>query len=263
MDTKPREGQPSVAVAYLAEHSCNRATNAEGDLLDRAARFVGYRNARRYEHRGRFLFEGINLSGARVLDVGCGSGAWAIWAVLHGASKAMGIEPEADGSTGGTFDSFRESIKRLGLDQQIEARAVTLQDLPRDVRFDVAVLYNVINHLDEAAVVSLHANSEMMQRYLKILAGLRARISTGGFVIVADCARSNLWPTLGMRAPFARSIEWQKHQNPALWRHLFENAGFETSGCRWSPLYPLGKLTTNRFVHYITVSHFVLTLRAV
>lgn len=260
MNRKLPQEQSSVAVADLTEIRSVLAPPPNGNLIERAARLVGYRNARRYEHRGRFLFERINLSGARVLDVGCGSGAWAIWAVLHGASKAIGIEPEADGCTTGTFESFRESIKVLGLEQQIEAHAVTLQELPTDIRVDVAVLYNVINHLDEVAVVDLHTDSEMIQRYLPILAGLRARISRGGFVIVADCARSNLWPRLGMRAPLARSIEWEKHQNPALWRRLFEDAGFETVSCRWSPLYPLGKLTTNRFVHYITVSHFVLTL---
>lgn len=263
MSAKPAQGYPSVAVAYPAERDRARVIDPEGSLIERAAHLVGYRNARRYRHRGRFLFEGVKLSGARVLDVGCGRGAWAIWAVLHGAGKAIGIEPEADGSTSGTFHSFRENIKLLGLEQQVEAHAVTLQDLPKDVLFEVAVLYNVINHLDETAVVGLRVNADMAQSYLKILAGLRARVSRGGFVIVADCARSNLWPALGLRAPLARSIEWKKHQNPAVWSSLFEQAGFERFSCRWSPLYPLGRLTTNRFVHYVTVSHFVLTLRAV
>jgi 2-polyprenyl-3-methyl-5-hydroxy-6-metoxy-1,4-benzoquinol methylase len=258
-----RQREPSVSALRTVEYRTDAAARTNDDLIECAARLVGYRNGRRYQHRGRFLFDGVSLLGMSVLDIGCGRGAWAIWTVLHGAKKSIGIEPEADGSTTGTFDSFRENIKVLGLDQQIEAYALTLQNLPSELRFDVVVLYNVINHLDEEAVVAIHQNDRMMRRYLQIVTNLRARINSGGSVIVADCARSNLWPALGLKFPFTRSIEWKKHQNPAVWRLIFENAGFQIRACRWSPLYPLGKLTTNRLVNYITSSHFVLTMRAI
>ena len=74
--------------------------------LEEAARLVGYANSTRYRARAEFLFRGIKLSGAQVLDVGCGTGAWSIWAALQDADRVVGIEPEAAGSNPNTLLSF-------------------------------------------------------------------------------------------------------------------------------------------------------------
>ncbi len=87
-------------------------------------------------------------------------------------------------------------------------------------------------------------------------------IRPGGWVVVTDCGRSNFWNALGMRSPFARTIEWHKHQNPSLWAKAFECAGYRKADLRWTPLHPLGRLAANRVVHYLTCSHFCLRFRA-
>ena len=77
-------------------------------------------------------------------------------------------------------------------------------------------------------------------------------------MIVTDCSRYNLWPSLHLRSPFGPTIEWRKHQSPWLWTELFEDAGFVMKDLRWSPSYPLGALTANVLVSFLTLSHFVL-----
>jgi len=237
------------------------------DVYERAARHVGYANGKRYRARANSLFKGVYFKGASVLEIGCGAGAWAIWAALQGAAKSVGIEPEAKGSTNGTLDLFRKNVKVLGLERQIEAHACTLQDFAANAsagtQFDIVVMYAVINHLDEEAVVMLDRDERMVERFLGILRPLRQITRTGGTVVVSDCARSNFWPDLGMTSPFAKSIEWFKHQNPPVWIRVFERAGFRNAIWYWSPIYPFGKLSTNSFVQYLTRSHFVLRMNAV
>jgi cyclopropane fatty-acyl-phospholipid synthase-like methyltransferase len=200
---------------------------------------------------------------AQVLEVGCGRGAWAIWAALHGASKIVGIEPDVEGSSDNSLEQFRRNIELLGLQERIEARGCTLQNLPGwEERFDVAVMYNVINHLDEDAVVSLHKNAEAVKRYVALLKKLRLHMRANGWVLVADCGRDNFYPQLGVRSPFMPTIEWHKHQNPATWVRVFAEAGFDLFDLRWSPLQPLSRLTANPVVQYFTCSHFVLRFRA-
>lgn len=247
-------------MATVAESSLTH-TNQK---LETAARLLGYANAKRYWSRGTFLFQGISLQAASVLDVGCGIGSWAIWAAINGAAKSVGIEPEGDGSKHGTLGSFRQNIKLLELEGQVEAYSSTLQEFsPRDGKFDVVVMYNVINHLDEGAVRSLHKDERMAARYVDLLKGLRTKIRPGGTIIVADCARSNLWPHLGLRSPFAPWIEWEKHQDPSQWIRVFEGASFKITSRRWSPYYGIRRLSTNSVFHYLTSSHFTLQFVAV
>jgi cyclopropane fatty-acyl-phospholipid synthase-like methyltransferase len=208
------------------------------------------------------LFDGIRLAGARVLEIGSGAGAWAIWAALEGAAKVVGIEPETKGSGEGSLDRFRRNIETLGLSQRIAALDCTLQDLPvSEERFDVVVMYNVINHLDEDAVITLHQDISAVNRYVALLRKVRLHINSGGWILVADCGRDNVWPRFGLSSPFMPSIEWQKHQNPETWINVFAQAGFRAVDLRWSPLQPFPKLTANRFVEYLTCSHFVLRFR--
>ncbi|MGE3539045.1 MAG: class I SAM-dependent methyltransferase [Candidatus Tectimicrobiota bacterium] len=230
--------------------------------LAQAARLVGYASSKQYQTRGSFIFAGIPLHGAHVLEVGCGPGTWVIWAALHGAQRALGIEPEANGSTMAILSQCTRNIKSLGLEHRVESSGHMLHELSRPKRpFDVVVMYDVINHLDEPAVERLHHDPACAQRYITLLRHVYSLMQPGGWLIVADCARTNFWAQLGLRAPLAPTIEWYKHQNPPLWVPLFVQAGFQLADLRWSPLQPWPRLTANWFVQYLTCSHFVLRFR--
>lgn len=195
------------------------------------------------------------------MEVGCGRGPFALWAALHGAADVLGIEPEVEGSTSGSLAAFRAQVKQLGL-TNIRATNQRLEELEDSHSYDLIILFNVINHLDEDAVQRLHNDPAARQRYAPILAHLRRLLAPHGVLIVADCARSNLWGRLGLRSPFAPTIAWHKHQDPPVWKELFESSGFRLRDVRWSPLHPLGRLTSNALVNFLTASHFVLRFTA-
>ena len=228
--------------------------------LARAATLVGYQSAQRYQARAQFVFDGIHLAGKHVLDVGCGPGAWAIWTALQGAT-AIGLEPEADGSTRDTLSALRRNIEQLGLTSNVEASGRRLEELPPELTFDVVILYDVVNHLDEDSVQTLHRGGVAAEKYLTVFRGIRARMRDSGWLIISDCARRNFWNDLALTPPLARTIEWDKHQNPGVWAGVLERAGFRVHDLRWSPLQPFPRLTANRLAQYLTTSHFVLRVR--
>jgi SAM-dependent methyltransferase len=222
---------------------------------------LGYRSYERYKARSEFLFDGISLSGKRVLDIGCGSGAFCIWAALHGADYVLGIEPESDGSTAGRSKKFNDLIRQCDL-KNTELKNCYIQELPiPEKKYDVILLFNVINHLNEEAVKVMHQNTQAYNQYKDIINGFAQFMNKDSVLILGDCARTNMWPMLGLKNPFVPTIEWHKHQNPSQWIKLFKEAGFRLHDFRWSPLYSLGKLSSNWPVHFLTASHFVLRFK--
>ena len=153
--------------------------------------------------------------------------------------------------------TFLKNIRSLRLEDRVEAYPSTLQSFSCcEDQFDVVVMYNVVNHLAEEAVVTLHKNGRMAARYVDLFKNVRAKMKIGGKIVVADFGRNNLWPFLGLRSPFCSAIEWEKHQNPSEWIRIFERAGLKNNNCRWSPYYGIGWLSTNAAFQYATRSHF-------
>lgn len=210
------------------------------------------------------MFNGIDLKGKCVIDIGCGRGPLGLWAAAHGASYVLAIEPESDGSSSGSLNYLREIVKDLELEKVVYPRAAFYEELdPVEARFDVAIMFNVINHVDEDSVQSLHQSSEARSRFIDKLRVLRKLMAHGGVLLVADCARNNLWGDLRLKNPFVPTIEWEKHQNPDVWRDVLEASGFSFMNLTWSQLYPFGKISQSKLLHYATVSHFLLKMRAV
>jgi SAM-dependent methyltransferase len=232
------------------------------EALTYVSKLVGYQSLSRYRHRAQFLFSDIDFTGQRVLEVGCGPGTFALWTALHGAKYVVGIEPESAGSTQGSLQIFRKIIGDLSLESNVSVLNTAIEDLTGyNQFFDIVVMFNVINHMDEEAVKILHEDTLAAERYVSALKQIQNIMATEGSLIVADCARSNFWATVGLPSPLARNIEWNKHQNPKTWISLFSKAGFIFKDLRWSPLYPFGFLTANRFAQYFTASHFVLRFK--
>src|SRR5436190_11723458 len=127
-------------------------------ILKEIGEAVGYKTLSRYKHRGGFILDGIDLAGKRVLDIGCGHGAWCFWSVLNGASFAQGLEPEAAGSSPGMVGTFQQLAVKYGLERNVSCLPMKLEDFKTDQKFDIAISYASINHMDEDAVQRLHVD---------------------------------------------------------------------------------------------------------
>jgi SAM-dependent methyltransferase len=209
-------------------------------------------------------FRGVDVRDRSVLDVGCGRGILSFAAAAAGARKVVSLEPEVDGSTAGVSATYTRLLQRLGFPQVTLVQELLQHYDFAGGPFDVVMMHNSINHLDEQACVEFERNESARQKYVTWFRRLHDNISPGGTLVFADCSNRNLFGDLGLPNPVARTIEWEKHQAPETWFKGLEEAGFETGPVRWTPLHsagPLRPLFRSRFMSYLTNSHFVAVAR--
>jgi len=219
---------------------------------------------RRLEFYLRFLFDSVRLAGASVLDVGGGDGSLSFYAVCSGAREVVCLEPRADGFPPGAGPAFEGLAARLG-GGGVRLEATTLQEYdPGSAMFDVILLHNSINHLDEEACISLLRDASARDRYLALFRKLAHLARRDATLLVTDCSRRNLYPLLGLKNPIRPTIEWHKHQTPEVWARLLAQAGFGRSRIRWrSPnhLRSAGRvLLGNRIAAFLLDAQFCLTM---
>jgi hypothetical protein len=134
-------------------------------------------------------------------------------------------------------------------------------------RFDVLILHDSVNHLNESACTHLHRDPAASKAYLALFDQLAALAAPGATLVLSDCTRRNLFPLLGVRNPFVPSINWDLHQPPELWADLLKEAGFADPWIRWSPVNRLGwigrQLLANKAAAFFLAGHFCLRMRKV
>lgn len=212
-----------------------------------------------------YIFGQLDITGKNVLDVGAGTGLAAVFAGLQGAAKVVALEPECAGGHSKMRAAFRERLEHTGV-RQVELVGLSFQEYcPHPDRFDIILLHNSVNHLDEDACKLLQHDHESRETYRSLFAKMRAMLQPGGAAIVHDCAPSNFYRDIGVTNPFAPTIDWTKHQPPELWADLMSEVGFDGAQISWtspSKLRSLGRfLAGNRLAAYLLRSHFRLLMR--
>lgn len=178
------------------------------------------------------LLTTVPLSGRTVLDVGGGAGVASHVAAALGATSVVCVDPYAAGSDSDQMGRVRDALSD-SMAGQVRFEATSVQDYDPGVQFDVIMSINSINHLSEDSVRDLHRNPSSARDYLRIARKFGALSKPGSDLIIADCARANLFGLLGMRSPFAPTIEWDLHQGPSQWKRIFRAAGFVPVRTRW------------------------------
>lgn len=226
-----------------------------------------YTNIPNLKNHLAYIFDGVSLAGKRVLDVGGGTGLLTLWAAANGAS-AVCLEPESAGST----RAVRETFNRLkaSIDPNLDATMLsqTLQEFlatPGPL-FDVVVMANSVNHLDEASAQSVLTDPKAAQAYVDLFGQLKQRMARSGVVVLTDCGRRNFFGDLGLRSPIMPSIDWTIHQSPQTWFSLLSKAGFTDRKISWTTPNSFGRLGQlvlgNPLASYFLFSHFRLFARA-
>ena len=217
-------------------------------------------------HRCRQIFDHVcGLEGKTMLEIGAGEGLFSLWAVANGVKRVTLLEPEADGATKGVAGKFLKHQKALSIpDERLRLYTQTFQEYDGEREsFDLILSYASINHIDEPACVNLHKSEIAYSTYKKYFEKIYDLMHPGGHFILSDAGCINLWNQIGMNSPFSPTIEWNKHQEPALWMQLLNEAGFSLVSLDWLRFYPLRKLGfigCNRLIAWATISQFIITM---
>jgi SAM-dependent methyltransferase len=211
------------------------------------------------------VFKGVDFDNKRVLDIGGGKGLHSFYAAWRGAKEVVCLEPEADGSSSGVTEKFQKlsgclRLNNISLEQQ-EIQSFESADR----KFDVILMHNVINHLDETACINLLEDEASKAIYKEIFLKISSLSANGAKLIVCDCSRYNFFALLKITNPFVPSIEWHKHQAPEVWIDLLREAGYVNSKVRWTSFNRLGNLGRvtigNKIMSYFFTSHFCLLMQ--
>ena len=210
------------------------------------------------------LFGTVDFQGKSFLDIGGGTGLFTHYAAFKGASRSVCMEPEDDGSTSGVTEKFTKVKEDLNAAGQVELDYRLFQDYDGEP-FDIILLHNSVNHLDEEACESVLTSEESRLTYVGLFEKLNKLLTPNGLVIICDCGRRNFFGDLGLTNPVMKSIEWHKHQQPKVWGELLEKSGFKVETIRWNTFNTLGKfgamLLGYSIPSYFSLSHFRMYVR--
>jgi cyclopropane-fatty-acyl-phospholipid synthase len=130
-------------------------------------------------------------AGETLLDIGCGWGSLAMWAVRHYGVRAHGVTLSR-----AQADYAAERIRREGLEDRCRVEYLDYRDLPPDVVYDKIAAVGVIEHVG-------------IPNYPAFFAGVRARLKDGG---------------LYLNHGIVHDFHWKRtSQTEFLYRHVFPN----------------------------------------
>lgn len=188
------------------------------------------------------------------------------YAASRGAHRVVCLEPSEAGSNPAMDEQFLKWQAGLGPGVKVDLVRETFQNLdPGDQKYDVVLIHNAINHLDEEACARLQYDANARAAYVSMFQKLADLTSDGGDLIITDAGRKNAWNALGLRSPFAPTIEWDIHQQPKIWAGLAAAGGFSETQITWRSHDKLGAagqaLLGNRVGGWLTNSMFILRMR--
>jgi predicted RNA methylase len=210
------------------------------------------------------LFGSIDFRGKNVLEVGGGVGVFSFYAAFRGANWVVNLEPEGAGCKSFYIDKFKALKDALSINN-VEIVESTFQDYnPSDKKFDIILLYNSINHLDEEACIHLRNDSGSWDIYKDIYKRMYQISNSHARIIIGDCSNKNFYALVGMKNPIYKEIEWHKHQSPDVWVKLLQECGFIHPAVTWTSFNRFGKvgkvILGNKYASYFLASHFILKM---
>jgi hypothetical protein len=212
------------------------------------------------------VFKDVPLEKKRLIDIDGGNGIHSFYAACMGAKEVICLEPEAKGVVADSVSGFNR-LQAHRLSDLVRLEQITFQRFAAstDKKFDVILLHNSINHLDEWACINLVSEKKARRTYLALFENFYRVSNPSAYLIICDCARRNLFGDLRLPNPAAPRIEWHKHHSPGLWAGLAAEVGYCQPNIRWTSfnsLGPIGKyLAGNKFASYFLLSHFRLQMQ--
>ena len=235
------------------------------DFFELMAGELGYKSSGNVKFFLNSLLGDVDFKNKKVLDIGGGGGILTLYAAVNGASEAICLEPESDGSHFGMSNQFNKLKGVLGVNNA-SFRPFTFQEFKSEEDyFDIILLYNSVNHLDETSCSTLEISQAARDSYTLIFKKLEEICRKDASIILCDCSNKNFFASLGVKNPFDPNITYSLHQAPEVWAKLLVKAGFIKPQVSWSSynsLRTIGKLILgNRLMSFFLSSHFRLRMK--
>ncbi|OGX15234.1 MAG: hypothetical protein A2166_00400 [Omnitrophica WOR_2 bacterium RBG_13_41_10] len=222
-----------------------------------------YKSEDRFLFRARQVFRNVNLINKSILEIGCGTGVYSVWAKLNGAKLAVGLEPEVDGCEDESSNIFKKFISELSIDNTECIPQIIEEYKPNGLKFDIVLSNNSINHLDENACMRLDTNLDAQEKYLVIFKKIKSLMNHNGKLIILDNSDKNFFKFLNRNSPFCRGVDFRKHKSPKVWVRLLKQANFSEPKISWpSRYFYLKNLYCPKLLSFFLDSYFRLEMES-
>jgi len=223
-----------------------------------------FKNESNLLYRLNYLFKDFDFWDKQILEIGGGNGVYSFFAAVSGAKQVINLEPAGDGSTSGVIQKFDLYRKKININN-IRLIPTTFQDYNSNgEKFDMILLYDSINHLDERACMNLRHDHKSVENYHRLFTKLFELANANATLIICDCSNFNIFPLLTLRNPFLPNLEWDKHQSPKVWINLLKKVGFVNPKITWSSFNRFGHfgkiLLGYKIISFFITSHFCLRM---
>ena len=212
-----------------------------------------------------YIYDDIDLDGKKILDIGGGNGIASFHALNSSENcSAWVVDPIAEGSNDLMLAQY-ESMKKSYGAERINFHRDYVNTLLDPGTFDIIVMHNTVNHIGEDILQDISYKNEAYTEYVSRLKTILDRLASDGILIVADCGSRNFFGQIGLKSPFAPSIDWHLHCEPGVWQQMIEDIGVLHIKTQWTARREFGVFgkffLANRLFSYFTNSHFVSTYR--
>ena len=203
-----------------------------------------------------------SLEGKELLDFGCGTGLFSLYAILIGEAKSvLSIDEfEGRGSSEKNCDRLQLILRRFKLTNKIhlvKANGMTYDF--KDRQFDIIYFSYVLHHLFPK---SDRDDRNVITSFLKKMKRL---LKPRGSIIIREVMRRNFTEHFPPRIKIF-PVRWETKRNDTEWKDLLYKAGFTHVVSRfYVPYYlhyfPFNLLLSNKLASYFLTSRYVLECR--
>lgn len=231
-------------------------------LVDHLVKKHGFRSPERCQRYFQRILGDVRLYDRDVLEITAGPGWVSLFAASQGANLVFTVAATERDQV--RLGSLAAEAELLGLDQvEVATRPFSTQDIGT-LAFDVVVLRASVTWLDPESSWTLENDSSSRTRYEEIWQRIWEATRPGAQVVIFDVSRRNLWPSLGLRNPFARDTDWERHPPPSVWTELLQDTGFEQPEVEWmvpAPLETMSRALPAGVAAHAVRSRYRLTVR--
>jgi SAM-dependent methyltransferase len=221
-----------------------------------------------YENLDAFLFHAqeeltcISLEGKRVLEIGCGRGAFSLYMALSGkAQKVIALdEAEGHGSDEKGFHQLDEIVQKNSISNVETIKSGINKVKIQENTLDLIVANFSIHHVIRSSGY-IFKDKKAKEDLLNIFNYLKRYLKKDGQIVLREMSRINFWRFMPYRWKMSH-IDWEIHPTLKEWLWVLKTAGFEDLSYTFLTPYFLSKwpslLVRNRLANFFFSSTFYL-----
>jgi SAM-dependent methyltransferase len=178
-----------------------------------------------FQYHMHCQFGGLNLTGKRILEIGCGKGAVSLYLALFSQAKSVYATDanEGNGAEAGVLNRLEEGLRRFSAGNLSLLQLDILQNsFPREA-FDVVIGNYCLHHIAPSGARS--RDPGVRNAYLCLFAELRRILAPWGILSLREVPGNSFWRYSPIRLR-QRQIDWSLHPSLPEWLSMARQGRF-------------------------------------